>query len=32
VETRLTRDGVKAIVQDIFVGGTETAAVTMEWA
>jgi cytochrome P450 len=31
-ETRLTRDGVKAIVQDIFAGGTETAAVTMEWA
>ncbi|PAN21465.1 hypothetical protein PAHAL_3G468600 [Panicum hallii] len=31
-ETRLTRAGVKAIVQDILTGGTETAAVTMEWA
>ncbi|RCV18744.1 hypothetical protein SETIT_3G327200v2 [Setaria italica] len=31
-ETRLTRDGVKAIVQDIFAGGTETSALTMEWA
>jgi len=31
-ETRLTRAGVKAIVQDIISGGTETAAVTMEWA
>ncbi|CAL4891537.1 unnamed protein product [Urochloa decumbens] len=31
-ETRLTRDGIKAIIQDIFAGGTETAALTMEWA
>ncbi|CAO2193149.1 unnamed protein product [Urochloa humidicola] len=31
-ETRLTRDGIKAIIHDIFAGGTETAAVTMEWA
>nr|TKW28623.1 hypothetical protein SEVIR_3G339510v2 [Setaria viridis] len=31
-EARLTRDGVKAFVQDIIVAGTETAAVTMEWA
>uniref|UniRef100_K3ZFK8 Cytochrome P450 n=1 Tax=Setaria italica TaxID=4555 RepID=K3ZFK8_SETIT len=31
-EARLTRDGVKAFVQDIIVAGTYTAAVTMEWA
>ncbi|CAN6338668.1 unnamed protein product [Urochloa humidicola] len=30
--TRLTRDGIKAIIQDIFAGGTETAALMMEWA
>ncbi|XP_037439533.1 trimethyltridecatetraene synthase-like [Triticum dicoccoides] len=31
-EARLTRDGVKAFVQDIIAGGTESSAVTMEWA
>ncbi|XP_040378341.1 trimethyltridecatetraene synthase-like [Oryza brachyantha] len=31
-ESRLTRDGVKAFVQDIIAGGTESSAVTMEWA
>ncbi|XP_037436043.1 trimethyltridecatetraene synthase-like [Triticum dicoccoides] len=31
-EARLTRDGVKAFVQDIIVGGTESSAVVMEWA
>ncbi|EMS65071.1 Flavonoid 3'-monooxygenase [Triticum urartu] len=30
-EARLTRDGVKAFVQDIIAGGTESSAVTMEW-
>ncbi|EER98011.1 flavonoid 3'-monooxygenase [Sorghum bicolor] len=29
---RLTRDGVKAFVQDIVAGGTESSAVTIEWA
>ncbi|WVZ90876.1 hypothetical protein U9M48_037134 [Paspalum notatum var. saurae] len=31
-EARLTRDGVKAIIQDIIAGGTETSVVTLEWA
>ncbi|CAL5051398.1 unnamed protein product [Urochloa decumbens] len=31
-EARLTRDGVKAIIQDVIAGGTETGAVTVEWA
>ncbi|KAL6647028.1 hypothetical protein ACP70R_014465 [Stipagrostis hirtigluma subsp. patula] len=31
-EARLTRDGVKAIIQDVIAGGTESSAVTMEWA
>ncbi|XP_062186335.1 trimethyltridecatetraene synthase-like [Phragmites australis] len=31
-EARLTRNGVKAFIQDIITGGTETSAVTMEWA
>ncbi|CAM0905373.1 unnamed protein product [Alopecurus aequalis] len=31
-EARLTRNGVKAFVQDIIAGGTESSAVTMEWA
>lgn len=31
-EARLTRDGVKAFVLDIIAGGTESSAVTMEWA
>ncbi|WVZ90869.1 hypothetical protein U9M48_037128 [Paspalum notatum var. saurae] len=29
---RLTRDGVKAFIHDIILGGTETTAVTVEWA
>ncbi|TVU49633.1 hypothetical protein EJB05_00951, partial [Eragrostis curvula] len=31
-ETRLTRDGVKGMIQDIVTGGTDTTAATMEWA
>jgi cytochrome P450 len=31
-EDRLTRDGVKAFVQDILAGGTDTSALSMEWA
>uniref|UniRef100_A0A0D3GDY5 Cytochrome P450 n=1 Tax=Oryza barthii TaxID=65489 RepID=A0A0D3GDY5_9ORYZ len=31
-EARLTRDGVKAFILDIIAGGTESSAVTMEWA
>ncbi|CAL5037147.1 unnamed protein product [Urochloa decumbens] len=31
-EALLTRDGVKAIIQDVIAGGTETGAVTVEWA
>ncbi|GJN24567.1 hypothetical protein PR202_gb12316 [Eleusine coracana subsp. coracana] len=31
-EAKLTRDGVKAFIQDIIAGGTESSAVTMEWA
>ncbi|WVZ90873.1 hypothetical protein U9M48_037131 [Paspalum notatum var. saurae] len=31
-EARLTRDGVKALIQDIIGGGTDTGAVIMEWA
>ena len=30
--SRLTRDGVKAFIQDIVAGGTESSAVTIEWA
>ncbi|XP_066398606.1 trimethyltridecatetraene synthase [Miscanthus floridulus] len=30
--SKLTRDGVKAFVQDIVAGGTESSAVTIEWA
>ncbi|KAL6622471.1 hypothetical protein ACP70R_032350 [Stipagrostis hirtigluma subsp. patula] len=29
---RLTRDGIKALIQDIIADGTETATATMEWA
>ncbi|KAF8714132.1 hypothetical protein HU200_028141 [Digitaria exilis] len=32
LEAKLTRDGVKAIIQDIIAGGTESSAVTIEWA
>ncbi|KAF8650516.1 hypothetical protein HU200_063888 [Digitaria exilis] len=31
-EARLTRVGVKAFIQDIIAGGTESSAVTIEWA
>ncbi|CAL5066977.1 unnamed protein product [Urochloa decumbens] len=31
-EAKLTRDGVKAFIQDIIAGGTESSAVTIEWA
>ncbi|KAJ1287822.1 hypothetical protein BS78_02G040200 [Paspalum vaginatum] len=31
-EARLPRDGVKAFIQDIIAGGTESSAVTIEWA
>ncbi|KAJ1265950.1 hypothetical protein BS78_08G113000 [Paspalum vaginatum] len=31
-EARLTRDGVKAFIHDIILGGTETTATTVEWA
>ncbi|CAN6170984.1 unnamed protein product [Urochloa humidicola] len=31
-EAKLTRDGVKAFIQDIIAGGTESSAVTTEWA
>ncbi|KAG6529001.1 hypothetical protein ZIOFF_011193 [Zingiber officinale] len=31
-DTRLDRDKVKAIVQDIFVGASETSSLTIEWA
>jgi len=31
-EAKLTRDGVKAFIQDIIAAGTESSAVTMVWA
>ncbi|CAL5091322.1 unnamed protein product [Urochloa decumbens] len=31
-EAKLTRAGVKAFIQDIIAGGTESSAVTIEWA
>jgi cytochrome P450 len=31
-DARLPRDGVKAFIQDIIAGGTESSAVTIEWA
>ncbi|KAG6533855.1 cytochrome P450 93A3-like [Zingiber officinale] len=31
-EVRLSRQDIKAFVLDMFVGGTDTSAITMEWA
>ncbi|KAK9116919.1 hypothetical protein Sjap_015866 [Stephania japonica] len=31
-EMRLTRENIKAFILDIFLAGTETAAITIEWA
>uniref|UniRef100_A0A0D9XE53 Uncharacterized protein n=1 Tax=Leersia perrieri TaxID=77586 RepID=A0A0D9XE53_9ORYZ len=32
LEVKLKRDGVKAFTQDLIAGGTESSAVTVEWA
>lgn len=32
LEVKLERNGVKAIVQDIIIGGTQSSAITVEWA
>lgn len=32
LEIQLTRDNVKALLQDLLVGGTETSTTTLEWA
>uniref|UniRef100_A0ACD5UWC1 Uncharacterized protein n=1 Tax=Avena sativa TaxID=4498 RepID=A0ACD5UWC1_AVESA len=32
LEVKLNRDGVKAFTQDLIAGGTESSAVTVEWA
>ncbi|XP_047953675.1 trimethyltridecatetraene synthase-like [Salvia hispanica] len=32
LEVKLTRDGVKAFLQDLLTGGTDTSAKTVEWA
>ncbi|KAM0953044.1 putative flavonoid 3'-monooxygenase [Dioscorea sansibarensis] len=32
LEVKLSRDGVKAFTQDLIAGGTESSAVTVEWA
>ncbi|KAJ7951501.1 Cytochrome P450 [Quillaja saponaria] len=32
LEVKVERHGVKAIIQDLFGGGTDTAVVTIEWA
>ncbi|OEL32947.1 Flavonoid 3'-monooxygenase [Dichanthelium oligosanthes] len=32
LEVQLTRDNVKALTQDLVLGGTDTSAVTTEWA
>ncbi|XP_050381345.1 trimethyltridecatetraene synthase-like [Argentina anserina] len=32
LEVKLERDGVKAFTQDLIAGGTESSAVTVEWA
>eukprot|EP00268_Persea_americana_P026050 TRINITY_DN2541_c1_g1_i6.p1 TRINITY_DN2541_c1_g1~~TRINITY_DN2541_c1_g1_i6.p1 ORF type:complete len:525 (+),score=74.64 TRINITY_DN2541_c1_g1_i6:148-1722(+) len=31
-EMKLTREGIKAFIQDIFAAGTDTSAITTEWA
>ncbi|XAR68564.1 3,9-dihydroxypterocarpan 6A-monooxygenase [Bertholletia excelsa] len=31
-ETRLTKENIKAFIMDVFFGGTDTSAITMEWA
>ncbi|KAI3760596.1 hypothetical protein L1987_50993 [Smallanthus sonchifolius] len=32
MEIKLTRENIKAILQDILAGGTDTSAITIEWA
>ncbi|XP_068660336.1 trimethyltridecatetraene synthase-like [Aristolochia californica] len=32
LDVKITRDGVKAFTQDLIAGGTESSAVTVEWA
>ncbi|KAI9099648.1 hypothetical protein K1719_024653 [Acacia pycnantha] len=32
LEIPLSSDNIKAVIQDVFVGGTETASTTVEWA
>ncbi|KAL8485820.1 hypothetical protein ACS0TY_027923 [Phlomoides rotata] len=32
LDVELTRDSVKALIQNLIVGGTDTSATTMEWA
>ncbi|RLN00374.1 Cytochrome P450 71D7 [Panicum miliaceum] len=32
MEVRITQDNVKAVIMDMFVGGTETSMTTIEWA
>ncbi|KAJ0582226.1 putative cytochrome P450 [Helianthus annuus] len=32
MEIKLTRENMKAIIWDIFVAGTDTSAITVEWA
>ncbi|KAK4413416.1 Trimethyltridecatetraene synthase [Sesamum alatum] len=32
LEVKLTRDGIKGLIQNLLVGGTDTTATTIEWA
>ncbi|KAK1631059.1 hypothetical protein QYE76_005374 [Lolium multiflorum] len=32
LEVRIDRDGIKAFIQDLMAGGTESSAITVEWA